>query len=52
MTKWAHKVRSYMGSNYYSGDEYPGEMQNQSGFVRTPHGRKDIMSIEEWLDWQ
>ena len=52
MTKWVHKVRSYMGPKHYSGDEYPGEMLTSSGFERTAHGRKDTMSIEEWLDWQ
>ena len=52
MTKWAHKVRGYFGHNHYSGDEYPGEMHNSSGFVRAQHARRDTMSIEEWLDWQ
>ena len=52
MTKWSHKVRSYKGNSHYSGNEYPGEMHNSSGFQRTPHGRRDIMSIEEWVDWQ
>ena len=52
MTEWWHKVRSYMGSSHYSGNEYPGEMHNSNGFVRAQSGRRDIMSIEEWLDWQ
>ena len=52
MTVWSHKVRAYYGNHHYSGDEYPGEMYDSSGFVKTPVRRKDTMSIEEWLDWQ